>query len=294
MYELHHGDCLDILPTLPAQSVDAVIADPPYPEIDRPYGRMTEAVWAEMMHAVVTETRRVLKPHGSAVFILQPNSRKVGSMRPWLWEFMAWCCREWNIVQDAYWWNPVVAPSGHASHFGLMRGSVKPVIWLGAADCYRNQDSVLWSEAEASKARYACARAGRHTGPSGHSGDLSKGGRAAQRRGGVTPFNMLPFANTDSANSAGAHGHGAGTPAKLINWWLRYITKPGDTVLDMFTGSGTTGIEAAKIGRAFIGMEKYPLLDRPIDAKRNPDYFRIASERIAAAYAPLAAMEAAS
>ena len=30
MYQLHHGDCLDILLTLPAQSVDAIIADPPY------------------------------------------------------------------------------------------------------------------------------------------------------------------------------------------------------------------------------------------------------------------------
>lgn len=30
MYALHHGDCLEVLPTLPAGSVDAVIADPPY------------------------------------------------------------------------------------------------------------------------------------------------------------------------------------------------------------------------------------------------------------------------
>ena len=29
-YELHCGDCLDILPTLAAGSVDAVVTDPPY------------------------------------------------------------------------------------------------------------------------------------------------------------------------------------------------------------------------------------------------------------------------
>ena len=89
MYTIHCGNCLDILPTIPAQSVDAVITDPPYPEISRDYGRMTEAQWWDMMMGVCAEVRRVLKPTGSAVFILQPNSRKVGSMRGWLWEFMA-------------------------------------------------------------------------------------------------------------------------------------------------------------------------------------------------------------
>ncbi len=62
---------------MPAGSVDAVITDPPYPEISRAYGRMTEAEWWDMMMVVCTETRRILKPTGSAVFILQPNSRKV-------------------------------------------------------------------------------------------------------------------------------------------------------------------------------------------------------------------------
>lgn len=29
-YTLYHGDCLEVLPTLPAASVDAVVTDPPY------------------------------------------------------------------------------------------------------------------------------------------------------------------------------------------------------------------------------------------------------------------------
>jgi site-specific DNA-methyltransferase (adenine-specific) len=31
-YTLHHGDCLDILPTIPDKSIDAIITDPPYPD----------------------------------------------------------------------------------------------------------------------------------------------------------------------------------------------------------------------------------------------------------------------
>ena len=95
---LHRGDCLEVMPTIEAGSVDAIVTDPPYPEIDRPYGRMTELAWHEMMRGVVAECRRILKPTGSAVFVLQPNSERVGRMRPWLWESMAWTAREWNQV----------------------------------------------------------------------------------------------------------------------------------------------------------------------------------------------------
>jgi hypothetical protein len=75
-------------------------------------------------------------------------------------------------------------------------------------------------------------------------------------RGGVTPFNLLPLSPADAVHSAGARGHGAGTPAELCNWWLRYITPPGGTTCDPFMGSGTTGQEAVKLGYGYIGIER--------------------------------------
>ena len=80
---------------------------------------------------VVEQSRRVLKPSGSAVFILQPNSERVGRMRPWLWEFLAWTARRWNQVQDAWWWNTAALPLG--GEIGLMRPSLKTCVWLGGA-----------------------------------------------------------------------------------------------------------------------------------------------------------------
>jgi DNA modification methylase len=253
---LYHGDCLDILPTLAAASVDCVITDPPYPEIDRDYGRMTEAAWTEMMHSLIPEVRRVLKPQGSAVFILQPNSEKVGKMRGWLWRFMAWLCDEWNIVQDAYWWNFAAMPTAGAGIGGLMRGSVKPVIWAGEPSCYLNQDAVLWTESKRNAAQRLNGRAVLRYGPSGAHLRDSVISAAAQRRGGVTPFNLLPFAAGDSQGSAGSNGHGAGTPYALADWWTRYICPHGGTVLDPFGGSGTMGLAAIANGCDFIGIEK--------------------------------------
>ena len=250
--ELYHGDCLDYLPLLQSESVDAVITDPIYPCIKRDYGYITvEEWWALIVEGVVPEVRRVLKPTGSAVFILQPNSEHVGQMRGWLWEFMAWVCREWNMVQDVWWWNIVTMPTVHASQYDLMRGAIKPCVWCGSASCYRNQVSVLWTESAEMTAQRLARRADSKTGPSGYVFDRTAMLKASSMRGGVTPFNVLPIANTSKRS-----GHGAGTPLKLADWWVRYICPPGGTVLDPFVGSGTMGIAAVQNGCNFIGIDK--------------------------------------
>jgi DNA modification methylase len=273
--DLRHGDCREVLRSLPSASVDAIITDPPYPEITREYGRWTEAEWHDLMRAVVVEVRRVLKPHGSAVFILQPNSERVGRMRPWLWEFMAWACREWNMVQDAWWWNTATMPGDYG---GLMRPSVKACVWLGMPGCYRNLSDVLWDEAAMSRVVAACARArnaGRETSPSGRSVDRSRSGNVARERGGVTPFNVIPTTHGQgkSVLVAASFGHGAGTPITLMDWWIRYISPEGGIVCDPFMGSGTCGLAALGRNRSFLGIESFP------------KYFAIAERRIHAALA---------
>lgn len=267
-YTLHHGDCLAVLRTLPDASVDAVVTDPPYAEIDRPYGRMTEHQWHELMNGVVGEVRRILKPTGSAVFILQPNSEMVGRMRPWLWEFMAKWARDWNMVQDAWWWNHATPPTIHCHRdVGLMRCSLKACVWLGDPDCFRNQQAVLWSESMANAAARNGDRALKVR-PSGLSMRQDRCSSSAVDRGGVTPFNVLPLANTDSVSSSGSSGHGAGTPLALAEWWTRYICPDAGVVLDPFCGAGTMGVAAALTGRPFIGIE------------READYLTIARARI--------------
>jgi len=263
-WSLTHGDCRLWLPTVPTASVDAVVCDPPYPEIDRDYGRLTEPQWHALMDVVVAECRRVLKPRGSAVFVLQPNSERVGRMRPWLWEFMAKWTRQWGMVQDAWWWNVAAMPTVHTHRtVGLMRPSLKPCVWLGPEDCYRAQDRVLWGEAEANAAQRNAARASGtgdalRTYPSGQTRRAGRISEAAIERGGVTPFNVLPVPNSASVSSGGAHGHGAATPNALTAWWVRYLCPKGGVVLDPFTGSGTTGLEALKDGASFLGCEGFP------------------------------------
>lgn len=264
------GNCLDLFKELDDAGVDAVICDPPYAEINRDYGRLTEAQWHELMNSVVLECKRVLKPTGSAMFVIQPNSERIGRMRPWVFEFMAKWCREWNMVQDVYWWNSTACPTAHCQRKqGLMRPSVKPCVWLGEYDCYRAQEEILWEPSNIKIAEKSETRAvGRKYYPSGHSIDQNKLNRTFIERGGVTPFNILPITNGSTGDSAGEHGHGAGTPFKLCDWWVRYISPPEVLVLDPFMGSGTVALACIKNGRQFIGFEN------------EQKYADIANERI--------------
>ena len=64
------------------------------------------------------------------------------------------------------------------------------------------------------------------------------------------------------------HGHPTQKPVELLRHWVLDFTDPGESVLDPFMGSGTTGVACVNLGRSFIGIE------------REPSYFDIACRRI--------------
>lgn len=69
--------------------------------------------------------------------------------------------------------------------------------------------------------------------------------------------------------------HSTQKPVWVMKWIIEQYTKQGDTVIDPFMGSGTTGVACVQTGRNFIGIE--------LDA----NYFAIAEKRIADAQAQL-------
>lgn len=97
------------------------------------------------------------------------------------------------------------------------------------------------------------------------------------------------------------NGHPAEKPEALMAWLIIHSTGEGDTVLDPFMGSGTTGVACIKEGRDFIGIEReseyVEIARRRIDAaaaqtrlpvgrnfvgvELNPEYARMAERRMA-------------
>lgn len=263
------GDCREKLALLPAGSIAACITDPPYPEIKRDYGRWTEEEWHTLMASVVAEIRSCIRNDGSAMFVLQPNSETVGSLRPWLWKFLVHVSETWNVIQDVWWWNPSTAPTVHCQQkYGLLRPSMKACVWVGNADCYRNQAEVLLDPSESAKDAKKLQRHDLQIRPSGMTMRDGRALATCAERGGATPFNVIVCSNTNSRTSGGAKGHGAATPLHLLEWWVRYISKPNDVIVDPFCGSGTTGVAAMRLGRRFIGIEQ------------NESYFDMSVESI--------------
>ena len=73
-------------------------------------------------------------------------------------------------------------------------------------------------------------------------------------------------------NLIGNKVHPTEKPIELMQFYVENSSNESDVVLDMFMGSGTTGVACANTGRKFIGIEQ------------DEKYFSIASERITTAY----------
>lgn len=71
-----------------------------------------------------------------------------------------------------------------------------------------------------------------------------------------------------SGEIAGETRHPCPKPLGWMRWAVGLATRPGETVLDPFMGSGTTGVAAVQNGRKFVGVEI------------EPAYFDVACERI--------------
>ena len=78
---------------------------------------------------------------------------------------------------------------------------------------------------------------------------------------------ILSFSN-GAKKTNGEKIHPTQKPIELIEKFIRDSTDSGDTVLDSFAGSGTTGVACINTGRRFIGIEL------------DDNYFAIAKQRI--------------
>ena len=82
----------------------------------------------------------------------------------------------------------------------------------------------------------------------------------------TNPKNKLGESGMQDTKSKNIHP--TTKPLKLMSWLITLGSREKDTVLDMFMGSGTTGVAAHLLGREFIGIEI------------ESEYFKIAEARI--------------
>jgi len=82
----------------------------------------------------------------------------------------------------------------------------------------------------------------------------------------------------ESFDTAPANGHPCPKPVRWMEWAINKCSIKGQSILEPFMGSGTTGVAAVKLGRKFTGIEIDPryfdiAVKRISDALKQPDMF---------------------
>jgi len=84
----------------------------------------------------------------------------------------------------------------------------------------------------------------------------------AKDNGGAIPSNLLQISNSESntqylryCKAVGIKGHPARFPAKLPEFFIKMLTDENDFVVDIFSGSNTTGQVAERLGRRWLSVD---------------------------------------
>jgi site-specific DNA-methyltransferase (adenine-specific) len=246
--QLLQGDCLEVMPTLPM--VDAIITDIPY--------GTTACAWDEIIPFVPMweQVKRVLKPRG--VFVTtasQPfTTRLIMSNFEWFkyeWIWEKTCSSNYvhaknrPIINHE---NILIFSEGVVNHESLSpntRITYNPQMEVG--EIYKKTVKSLGQK------------------------ELHKASPANRAFVGTTygsnkryPKTVIRFSNPHGEETE----HTSEKPVALYSYLIQTYTNPGDTVLDICMGSGTTIVAAIQTGRNAIGIE----LDE--------SYFKIAERRV--------------
>ena len=263
------GDSLDLLPRLPADSVDLIITSPPFGlQRQKEYGNATEDAHVDWLLQFAEPVKRVLKPTGSFVLDLggaYQSGRPVRSL--YNFRVMLRLCDEYGfrLAEEFFWHNPAKLPSPIEwvnKRKIRAKDSVNTVWWFAKTDFPKaDVRRVLAPYSERMKKLLEDAGSFYRPKlrPSGH--DISA--NFATNNGGAIPSNLLQIPNTESNSpyqrhcaSVDAKPHPARFPEKLPTFFIEFLTEPGDTVLDIFAGSNTTGSAAEKLDRRWMAFEK--------------------------------------
>jgi site-specific DNA-methyltransferase (adenine-specific)/modification methylase len=240
------GNCIEVLQTLPACSVNIIFADPPYNlqlrnELLRPNQTIVDGVddawdhftdfadYDAFTRAWLQECRRVLKDDGTIWVIgSYHNIFRVGSI---MMDLGYW------ILNDVIWHKTNPMPNFRGTRF------------------QNATETLIWAKKSAEQKRYTF-----HYHAMKHLNDEKQ----------MQNVWHIPLCTgPERIKVDGKKAHSTQKPEALLYRVLLASSNPGDVVLDPFFGSGTTGAVATKLRREYIGIEL------------DTDYVELARNRIA-------------
>ncbi len=265
------GDSMEVLASMPDESVDLVMTSPPFALLrEKAYGNLDQEQYVSWLAGFGSPVKRVLKPTGSFVVDLGGAYRRGVPVRS-LYNFRVLIKLVdevgFHLAEDFYWHNPSKLPSPIEwvnKRKLRAKDSVNTVWWLSKTEWPKaNVTNVLAPYSQRMKLLLKDPSAfyspkGR---PSGH--DIGSG--FGKDNGGAIPSNLLQLPNSESngaylrlCKEHDIQPHPARFPRELPEFFIKFLTDQGDTVLDIFGGSGTTGEAAELLSRKWITIDSDP------------------------------------
>lgn len=221
-----HGDCLDIMPTIPDASIDMVLADLPY--------GVTQNVWDKVipLDRLWDEYRRVTKPNAAIVLTAtQPFAAQLVASNPKMFRY------------DLIWRKNKSTGFLNANRMPL-RQHESILVFYHRLSVYHPQKTTghapvhSFTKHTADGSNYGNTRRG-----------ISGGGQTDRHPTSVID---IPVVNNDATDKI----HPNQKPVELFEYLIRTFSDDGAMVLDNCIGSGTTAIACLNTGRHFIGIEQ--------------------------------------
>jgi site-specific DNA-methyltransferase (cytosine-N4-specific) len=258
------GDALRVLARLPTESVQCIITSPPYWGL-RDYAvegqiglEATMPQFINRLLSVFREARRVLKPDG--VFWLNIGDGYTSGNRGWRAPDKKNPARAMNVRPET--------PEG------LKPKDLLGIPWRLAfalqEDGWYLRSDIVWNKPNAMPESVKDRPSRSHeflflfSKEEHYYYDVEATREPREDGDGYRNKRTVWNVHTEALKNS----HFATFPRKLVEPCLLAGSRPGDTILDPFFGSGTVGVVAQELGRNYIGIEL------------NPDYVSLAVERL--------------
>ena len=244
MINLYNDDCFNVLKTLPDESVDLVLTDPPY--------GTTAIQWDNVLDfdRVWVELERITKPKSNIIlFASQPfSSLLITSKLDWF---------RYELI-----WNKNKCGSPGLAKKRPQKVHENILIFSKESGCIYNpimEKGEPWKRESKNPEGYG-------TGVNTHKYGFGKNKFMGGENKGIRyPKSILHASRNFSAQQT---VHPTQKPTNVLNWLIMTYSNESDVVLDFTMGSGSTGVSAKLTGRKFIGIEK------------EKEYFEISEKRI--------------
>jgi site-specific DNA-methyltransferase (adenine-specific)/site-specific DNA-methyltransferase (cytosine-N4-specific) len=248
--DLYLGDARVELRKIPDNSVDLVVTSPPYADQRKgTYGGISPHEHTGWFLPISEQLLRVLKPSGT--FILNIKERVVDGERSiYVLELILEMRKQgWLWTEEFIWHKKNCYPGKWPNRF---RDAWERLLQFNKTKNFAMyQEAVMVPTGDWAKTRL------KNLSVTDTIRDNSKVGSGFGKnisnwldRKSAYPTNVLHL-----ATECGNKNHSAAFPPGLPSWFIKLFTKPNDTVLDPFMGSGTTIFAANDLQRNAIGID---------------------------------------